>query len=298
MSKVKRKEGKQQPVWVSYLLIIIGTALASVAVQNLYAPLNLVTGGFSGLAIVVKAVTGEIMKGGVPLWLTNVVLNIPVFIFSYIALGRKFVGRTIFGAAMLSVWLYVIPAVDLAKGDYLLASIFGGVFLGAGIGAVIRGHATTGGTDMVAALIRTKLPQYSVAQIMQVLDAAIVVLGISLFGVQKGMYAIIAIFVTTKVSDTIVEGFHFSKAAYIITNQHDEVADAIMKEINRGVTGFSAKGMYTKEEKCVLYVVVSKNEIVKVKELVAKIDPSAFVIVSDANDVLGEGFLENTNDVI
>lgn len=294
----KKRMAKTQPVWVSYLLIIVGTALVSISVQNLYAPLNLVTGGFSGLAIIIKSVTTNLVDGGIPLWLTNIALNIPVFLFSYIILGKKFVGRTIFGAAMVSIWLYIIPPIDLAKGDYLLATIFGGVFLGAGIGTVIRGHATTGGTDMVAALLRKLIPQYSVAQIMQVLDGAIVLLGITLFGVQKGMYAIIAIFVTAKVSDAIVEGFHFSKAAYIITDKHEEVSESIMKEVRRGVTGFYAKGMYTGEEKCVLYVVVSKNEIIKVKELVARIDPRAFVIVSDANDVLGEGFLENTNDVI
>lgn len=294
----KKKIAKQQPIWVSYVLIILGTGLVSVAVQNLYAPLDLVTGGFSGLAIIIKAVTANFMEGGVPLWLTNILLNIPVFIASYLLLGRKFVGRTIVGASMMSVWLYFLPDIDLAKGDFLLSAIFGGVFLGAGIGMVIRGHATTGGTDMVAALIRKAIPQYSVAQIMQILDGAIVVLGISLFGVQKGMYAIIAIFVTTKVSDAIVEGFNFSKTAYIITEKHQEVADAILKEIDRGCTGLKAKGMYTGEEKCMLFVVVSKSEIVKVKEVVAQIDPGAFIIVSDANDVLGEGFLQNTNDVI
>ena len=258
--------------------------------------MGLVTGGFSGLAIVIKAVTTGIIKGGMPLWATNLILNIPVFICSYIFIGKKFVGKTIIGASMLSVWLYIIPAVDLSNGDYLLCAIFGAICCGGGIGIVIKGHATTGGTDMVAALIQLKLKHYSVAKIMQILDAVIVIIGLFQFGLYKGMYAIIAIFVTTKVSDAIVEGVKYSKSAYIISDKSDEVAEKLMQEVNRGVTGINGMGMYTKEDKRLLYIVVSKREIVHVKEVVRKVDSKAFIIVSDVQEVLGEGFiLEESN---
>ena len=279
--------------WFSYLMIIVGAASFGVAIQNIYDPTGLVTGGFTGLAIIVKSITSQFMKGGIPLWLTNTILNIPVFILGYILMGRKFLGRSLFGTLMLSFWLYILPPLDLAQGDYMLAALFGGLFSGAGVGLVLRANGTTGGTDMVAALIHRKLRHYTVAQIMMVLDGCVVFAGLFLFGIRSTLYAIVAIFVATKVSDSVLEGFNYSKAAYIITDQYEEIAKRIMEELDRGLTGLSAKGMYTNEDKCVLYCVVSMKEIVVLKELVSEVDRNAFVIVSDVREVLGEGFLEH-----
>lgn len=284
---------RRRSEWFSYLMIIVGSASFGVAIQNIYDPTGLVTGGFTGLAIIVKAITGQLMKGGIPLWLTNTVLNIPVFILGYILMGRKFLGRSLFGTLMLSFWLYILPPLDLAQGDYMLAALFGGLFSGAGVGLVLRANGTTGGTDMVAALIHRKLRHYTVAQIMMILDGCIVLTGLFLFGIRSTLYAIVAIFVATKVSDSVLEGFNYSKAAYIITDQYEEIAKRIMEELDRGLTGLSAKGMYTNEDKCVLYCVVSMKEIVVLKELVSEVDRNAFVIVSDVREVLGEGFLEH-----
>lgn len=281
---------KKHVKFMHYISIFVGTALMALAIQCIFDPVGLVTGGFTGLAIVVKNVTKYLIPGGIPLWLTNFVLNIPVFVLAYFSMGKKFIGRTLFGAVMLSVWLYIIPVVDLAEGDYLLAALFGGVFTGLGIGLVLRANATTGGTDMVAALIQRKMRHYSVAQIIQVVDGLVVLTGLYVFGIRPTLYAIVAIFVMTKVSDAILEGFKYSKAAFVITKEYKRVAQTLMMELDRGVTGLSAKGMYTNEEKCVLYCVVSRKQIVAVKEIVVDIDPDAFVIVSDVYEVLGEGF--------
>lgn len=286
---------KHSSLW-SYVMIIIGTGAMGISIQNIYDPVGLVTGGFTGLAIVIKAATSSIISGGVPLWFTNLALNIPVFILSYIFKGRKFVGKTLFGTAMLSLWLYVLPTGDLTQGDYMLATIFGGLFSGGGMGLILRANATTGGTDMVSALIQIKIKHYSVVEIMQVLDGLIVLTGFWKFGLRPTLYAIVAIFITTKVSDAILEGFKYSKAAYIITDAYEEIANRIMVDLDRGVTGLNAKGMYTNDGKCVLYCVVSRKEIIGVKEIVADIDPKAFVIVSDVREVLGEGFLEYSNN--
>lgn len=275
-----------------YLLIIVGTAFVAFAIQCLYDPSGLVTGGFSGIAIIIKSLTTNLVAGGIPLWLTNIVLNIPVFIIALIKMGKRFIGRTLFGTLMLSVWLYILPVIDIAQGDMLLVSLFGGVFSGLGMGLVLRANATTGGTDMVAAIIQQKIRHYNVAQIMQILDGTIVIFGLFVFGLRPTLYAIVAIFVTTKVSDAILEGFKFSKAAFIITDHYDEIAEVLMNELDRGATGLKATGMYTGKDRCVLYCVVSKKQIVVLKELVVKIDPTAFVIVSDVREVLGEGFLE------
>lgn len=289
--------GRKQERLLPYLYIILGTAVLALSIQCFFEPIGLVTGGFTGLAIVIKSLTNGVIKDGVPIWLSNILLNTPVFIIAYIIKGRKFVGRTVFGAIMLSVWLYIIPTMDMSQGDFLLAAIFGAVFSGAGIGLVLRGHATTGGTDMVAALIQMKFKHYSIAQIMQILDGIVVLTGLYVFGIRPGMYAIVAIFVATKVTDIVLEGFRYSKAAYIITNKHEEIAKRIMEDIDRGVTGIHAMGMYTGDEKCVLYCVVSMREIIEVEELVREIDSNAFVIVSDVREVLGEGFADYPSNV-
>lgn len=277
---------------VEYIQIIIGTGILSFGIACFYDPIGLVTGGFTGLSIVIKSVTGGLIEGGIPLWFTNLALNIPVFIVAYFLKGSKFIGKSFFGSMMLSVWLYIIPVSDFVSEDILLAAVFGGVFSGLGMGIVFRIGATTGGTDMVAALVQLKARHVSIVQILQVIDAFVIVLGLFVFGLRPTLYAIIAIVVTTKVSDTVLEGGSSSKAAYIITNNYEEVANRIMTELERGVTALQAKGMYTGNEKCVLYCVVSQKEIVALKDIVNEVDSSAFVIVTDAREVLGEGFQE------
>lgn len=282
-----------RPWYVDYLFIFMGTGIMALAIQCIFEPIGLVTGGFSGIAIIIRKMTAGIVEGGVPLWLTNLALNVPVFIAALIIKGRKFLGRTVIGTVLLSFWLYVIPQVDLTQGDYMLSSVFGGVITGIGIGFVLLAKATTGGTDMVSALIQKYVRHYSVVQILQVIDGMVVLAGLYVFGLKPALYAIVAIFITSKVSDALMEGMKYSKAAFIITDCYKEIADAIMTQLDRGLTGLDATGMYSGDKKTVLYCVVSKKEIVELKDIVAKIDPKAFVIVTDAREVFGEGFLKN-----
>ena len=282
-----------RPWYVDYLFIFMGTGIMALAIQCIFEPIGLVTGGFSGIAIIIRKMTAGIVEGGVPLWLTNLALNVPVFIAALIIKGRKFLGRTVIGTVLLSFWLYVIPEVDLTQGDYMLSAVFGGVITGIGIGFVLLAKATTGGTDMVSALIQKYVRHYSVVQILQVIDGMVVLAGLYVFGLKPALYAIVAIFITSKVSDALMEGMKYSKAAFIITDYYKEIADAIMTQLDRGLTGLDATGMYSGDKKTVLYCVVSKKEIVELKDIVAKIDPKAFVIVTDAREVFGEGFLEN-----
>ena len=282
-----------RPWYVDYLFIFMGTGIMALAIQCIFEPIGLVTGGFSGIAIIIRKMTAGIVEGGVPLWLTNLALNVPVFIAALIIKGRKFLGRTVIGTVLLSFWLYVIPQVDLTQGDYMLSAVFGGVITGIGIGFVLLAKATTGGTDMVSALIQKYVRHYSVVQILQVIDGMVVLAGLYVFGLKPALYAIVAIFITSKVSDALMEGMKYSKAAFIITDCYKEIADAIMIQLDRGLTGLDATGMYSGDKKTVLYCVVAKKEIVELKDIVAKIDPKAFVIVTDAREVFGEGFLEN-----
>ncbi len=283
---------KKHGQFYEYLLIIIGTGVLALGIACFYDPIGLVTGGVTGLAIILKSITGGFIEGGIPLWFTNLAFNVPMFILAYFLKGKTFIGKSFFGALMLSAWLAIIPQLNLAGDDMLLSAVFGGVFAGTGMGLVFRTGTTTGGTDLVAALIQLKFRHVSIVKLLQTIDAVVIVLGMFVFGVQPTMYAIIAIVVTTKMSDMVLEGMNYAKAAFIITNEHEEVAKRIMTELERGVTGLRAKGMYTNEEKCMLYCIVSQKEIVTLKDIVNEIDPRAFVIVSEVREVLGEGFQE------
>ncbi|MEQ2561667.1 YitT family protein [Ventrimonas sp. CLA-AP-H27] len=269
-----------------YILILIGASIMGFAIKNIYDPIGLVTGGASGVAIILKK------QFGVPLWLTNTAINIPLFAAAAKLKGWSFIKRTLLATVTLSVSLYVIPEMPFLMDDLFLTALFGGLITGAGAGIVFACQATTGGTDMLAAIIRRWLPHYTLAQILQVLDAAIVLIGAGIFGVTYALYALIAIYAVSKVSDGIIEGMKYSKVAYIISDKSEEIAAAILKELERGVTALDARGMYSGNRKNVLFCVVSRKEIAQLKELVVGHDAQAFVIVSDAREVLGEGFIE------
>lgn len=286
MTALKKKYSELK----DYLLIFIGTALMSIALNSAFEPNGLVDGGFSGIAIILKNVTEGIVEGGIPLWLTNIVLNIPMFFLGIKIKGIRFLARTIWGTMSLSFWLGVMPVFHLVTGDLVLAVVFGALFQGTGIALVFLGKGTTGGTDMVATLIQHYVKHMSIARIMQIIDASIVLVGAFVFGPTKALYAIIAIFVVAKITDGLMEGLHYAKAVYIITDHHEAVSQAILSGLDRGVTGIHARGMYGGNDKMMLFCVVDKKQIVQLKEVVADMDPAAFVIVTDAREVLGEGF--------
>lgn len=272
--------------------MVIGTGLMALSINSVFDPSGLVTGGFSGVAIIVKAWTEPFFDGGIPLWVTNICLNVPLFLIGTKIRGFHFVKKAIIGELALTVWLAIQPVFNLAGNDLFLAAVYGGIIQGVGIGLVFLGRGTTGGTDMMAALIQKYIRHYSISQIMQLIDAAVVLAGMYVFGIHRALYAIMSVYLVAKISDGIIEGLKFSKAAYIITDKPDEISEMVMNEISRGVTGIYAKGMYSENNKLMLFCVVNKKEIVLLKERVDEIDPEAFVIVADAREVHGEGFIE------
>ena len=257
-----------------------------------FEPLNLVTGGVSGLAIVVKYLTRIWIPGGLPIWLFNVLSNIPLFIATYFILGKGVIKKTLFATIAMTVALYFVPMMKIVGDDFILGAVFGGVITGVGTGFIFSAMASTGGTDLVALIIHKYKRYYTVPQILIVIDGVIIFAGILSFGLKRALYAAIAIYVATKVSDMILEGFKFAKMAYIISDKYDEIADEIMYTMERGVTGLEATGMYSRKDKKMLFCVVGKKEIVRISEIAHKNDPNAFIIVSDVREVLGEGFIE------
>lgn len=288
-------KSKRKP-FLDYVYIIVGTTFLAISINLFLDPLELVTGGVTGIAIIVKALTQDMVNGGMPLWLTNLIINLPLFVAAVLIKGKNFGLRTLFSTIYLSFALYYTQWFPAVTYDLFLGSIVGGVLSGIGLGLVFLAFATTGGTDLMASLMHHFIKHHSIAKIMFVLDGIIIAGGMVMFGIEKSLYAIICIFIATKVIDAILDGFHYSKAAFIISDHNEWIAADIMQGLDRGVTGLNGEGMYTKMNKNVLLCVVSKKEIIKVKEIVKKRDFRAFVIVADVREVLGEGFKEY-NDV-
>lgn len=280
-------------VWKDILYILAGTFLMALGINLAFDPMGMVCGGVTGLAIVVKHITGFFVEGGLPVWLSNLLFNGPLFVIALIKKGKKYIVKTVFATVALSAWIYVLPIFQLFD-DYLLATLFGGVMTGAGIGLVFARMATTGGTDLLSALIHDKLKHFSIPQLLAVIDGAIVVLGAVVFGIENAMYAICVVYLCSKISDGLLQGLKFAKMAHIISDKAEEIAEVVLRDVDRGATGVKVQGMYSKEEKKMLICVVTKKEIVELIDIVHKIDPTAFVIVNDVHEVMGEGFIEIT----
>ena len=281
-----------------FLMILLGTTILALGINWFTSPLGLVTGGLSGVTIIVKALSEQLINYGIPLWITNLVLNIPLFVISVKQRGLDFAKRSLWGVGLLTLALWYtefIPNILDVQGDLLLGSIFGGAIIGLGVGIVLKAGGTTGGTDMLATIIKFKHNRFPIAKLMLAIDGIIILAGMLVFGSIKAMYAVIAVFISSKVITWVLEGMNTAKAAFILSEHSNEIADAIMHTLPRGVTGIKAQGMYTKENKDMLYVVVSQKEITKLREMVKAIDANAFITIADVREVLGQGFIEDYN---
>lgn len=204
-------------------------------VRVVYEPLELVTGGISGFAIVVADWTKYIIEGGVPLWITNALINVPLFIFGFFIKGREYIIKSLFATVIFTVELSFIPTVSIMEQDYVMAAVFGGVFTGIGLGLVVSAASSTGGTDLIGALVRHFVPHFSIATILLYVDTIIVLLGAAAFGIKNAMYAVIAVYITSKVMDAVVSGVNYAKMIIIITDKDKYIAERIINEINRGL---------------------------------------------------------------
>ena len=226
-----------------YLYLAAGTFLMAAAYKSIYQSVGMVTGGFSGIGVIVNRVTGGVWEGGVPLWITNVTLNVPLFIAAFYIEGKEFIKNTVTGAVLLTLYLAVLPAVPVDAADYLLAAVYGGAACGAGIGLVLKSGFTTGGTDMLGVLLHRFFRQYALASIIQVLDMAVIIAGVLVFGMSVSLYAIIAVYVTALVTDTVLEGTKQARAVWIISDKNEQIAPAVMEKMHRGITRFPASGV-------------------------------------------------------
>ena len=276
--------------WMTYLLLTAGTFFMAVGINVIYEPLSMVTGGFSGIGILVKKLTQTARWSGIPVGMTTLLLNIPLFIWGYSQKGKVFVKKTVYAASCFSFFLLIIPTFDIVKQDYLMAALVGGLLNGTGIGLVFSQGASTGGSDLLSVLTAKILPGLSASERLILIDTLIMAAGVFIFGLEIGLYAVVAVFVTGKVSNAILDGLKFAKIAYIISDHPEEISEHILRELGRGLTGLEGQGMYSEKHKMVLMCVVSKKEAVLLKDIVKNADNEAFLILSEAKEVLGEGF--------
>lgn len=275
-----------------WLCLLIGTALMAVATEGFFDHAHLVVGGITGIGIMLDDWTKREFALHIPLWLTNFALNLPLFCYAWFRKGRRFMGKTILTAAMFSLMLFLEELWPITTSDPLLAAVFGGTAMGVGLGFVLAAGATTGGVDLAATLLHMHFRHFSVSRLIFALDAAIILAGMAMFGMESSLYAILAVFVTEKWLVWATEGVNNARAAWIISDKNDAIAEALLSELGRGVTAFPAKGKYTGLERDVLFCVFSQKEIHFVKSIIVNIDRNAFFLLTDIREVLGEGFAE------
>lgn len=268
---------------VEYMYVIVGAAIIAIGFNVFLLPNQVASGGVSGISTILHGLFG---------WNPGFIqyaFNIPLFIAGVVVLGKKFGIKSFIGTITLPFIVLLTNSWGPWTDNPLLGALFGGIVVGLGIGLVFKGNASTGGTDLLAQII-TKYTGISLGTSVLLIDGIIAISAAIVFDLEKGLYALIGLYVTTKTIDIIQLGLSQSKMVYIITMKQDEVRDAIYAEIDRGVTKLPAIGGYTREARPVLMVVVYQTEFTKLKQLIKNVDPSAFVIVSDAYEVLGEGF--------
>lgn len=280
-------KNKQYQYFFELITLSLGCFIMSVGLNMFLEPYMIASGGLTGLAIVLKKIFNT------PLWLINLVFNIPLFISGIKILGKKDAIKTLIGILLLTFFLKITEPLTLAfqTNDVLLSSIAGGIVVGVSLGMLFRIDASTGGTELACLILNKIFPFISIPVFIFIIDGFVIILA-SLVSknIQIALYAIVSLYISVKVCNTIIEGFDFSKSFIIVTDKSKEVRDSVIKNLERGVTFLEGRGGYSNQKKDVLLVVVSRREEVVLRKLINEIDPIAFVIINNAYEVLGEGF--------
>ncbi len=269
------------------IYILIGTAIMSFGLVYFNMENNLADGGFTGITLILYFIFN------IDPAYSNLVLNIPLFFLGWKILGRNSFIYTLIGTVGLSVFLFIFQRYKFISmplhDDMTLVALFAGVFIGVGLGIVFRFGGTTGGVDIIARL-GYKYLGWSMGKTMFMFDAVVITSSLVYLNYREAMYTLVAVFISAKVLDFMQQGAYSGKAAFIISEKSEEISAAILKQMDRGVTVLNGKGSFSRLDKEILYCVVGRNELVRLKTIIEKIDPHAFVTVNDVQDVIGEGF--------
>ena len=274
-------EGKR--LLADYALLALGALITALAFTAFFLPHDIAPGGLTGIATVLA----HFLPLGVGF--LSFLLNLPLFLLGLRSVGWRFAVRSFIAMMLLSLLIDVIPHVDIS-GNMMLAAVFGGGLMGTGLGLVVRAGATTGGTDMAARLVHDRVEFLSIPVILLLIDGIVVAIAAMVFGLQAGLWALVALYVSTKAMDAVIKGVNTAMQFTIITSDWQTIGQRINRGLDRGCTQVMARGVYTGNEVGMLVCVLSRTEVARLKKIVAECDPHAFVTVCDVAEALGEGF--------
>lgn len=281
-----------------YKLILLSVAafILAIAVESVFNVEQIVPGGVTGIGILLQYITkGRFgLVEGIPIWVTNLALNIPLFIVGFMVLSKDSMGKTVYTTVALSFFMAILPELHILTADRPINILVGGMLFGIAYGIMFRLNASSGGADLLALIVNRFRRDISIPVILAIIDIAIVIAGAIVLGLENIIYAAIAIFVSTKVSDRIVQGLRQGKMAYIISSRSREIRDYIISGICRGVTLVDVHGGYLDAERVMIISVLSSRQLVELKDKIKEIDEKAFLIVGQVTEVFGEGFTKMT----
>jgi Uncharacterized conserved protein len=281
-------------VVINYLLILIGTALMGLSLVVFLSPNKIAAGGVSGLAVVINHLFN------IPIGLIMLVFNIPLFLIAIKVLGKRFGIRTLFGMISFSLFTDFFNNVlhlPVVTENPLLASLYGGLLLGVGLGIVFKVNGSTGGSDIIAQIFSQKRIMTAGNTFILIDFLVISFAGVCFRGVEYALWGFIALYISSKVIDVIIAGLGYAKASLIISDKSEEIKDIIFEKMNRGVTFLKSEGAYSHIKRDVILCIVSRREVAKLSEIVKSTDPDAFVIIQEVHQVLGKGFKPRENIV-
>jgi len=266
--------------FIKYLFLFIGSILAAVGLEIFLIPNNMIDGGVVGISIMLSFLSQY------PLGLFIFLLNIPFLVLGYKHIGKTFVISTLFSITSLSIWVSILQPIPGLTEDLMLASVFGGIIEGIGVGLIIRYGGSLDGTEIIA-IILDKRTAFSVGEIVMFFNLFILSSAGLIYGWDKAMYSLIAYFIAFKMIDITIAGLEESKSVIVISDKSEVIAEKVMARLGRGVTFLNGKGGYTGEDRAVLYLVVTRLEIAKLKNIIDEIDENAFVTISEVHEVMG-----------
>lgn len=265
--------------------LIIGCALMAFSTSFLLLPNQLSSGGFTGIGTITYYLFNW------PVGIVLIILNAPLYVLAYFRLGKKFLIKGILGTVFLAIFIDLFDKFPALTSDRVLGCIYGGVAIGIGSALVLKASASTGGSDLLSYIVKSYFPDFRTGNIIVAVDTIIITLNMIVFrDIEIGLYSAITIYIMGKMIDIVFEGIYFTKMMFIVSSKYKEIADEIEKNVKRGITGLHAKGMYTNDEKMMLWCISSRNEAIKIKQICKRIDKNCFIVISNAREAYGMGF--------
>ena len=267
----------------AYALIVLGSLVGAAAYPLFLVPNSIAPGGLTGVATIFNYLWQW------PVGVTSLALNVPLFLIGYKSMGGVFAFRSLVATILFSAFIDLMQFPPLTD-DILLASVYGALVLGVGLGLIMRGGATTGGSDMIARMVNKRFPFITVGTFLFLVDCAVILCAAFTMSARAALYALICIFVSARAVDLVLAGMGSAKACFIVTSRGGEISRRILQEMDRGATLINATGAYSGKDRTVVISVVSRTEVMAVKRVVRQEDEKAFVFITDTHETLGEGF--------